>query len=573
MKKKIKLSSFPAESLLSWVITSNVPKNVNIKLSGDKRLLFDCHTHAEGVSSSQGSTDYSGSELELVIETEGSLKTSIISFDLLSSDSENHGQNFFINCKLTKDFSDLYIQITAVNNLYKVTSETEFMMSLFYQYLTLKNKYHVNYISDPYVGNLCKDYDGKVKTKTKTVREWFDIQYKDITDEVQKYKLILTTLMKHEHIYANTPSTHHYWADMVFVTGDKHWKESKITMQSNPFQYIRGIIMTDEEKQNYKDSLNTLGNVALTYPLILGASHSNKESSLGYTVKRDLNFGNGGIYVYQKPYDSLKTMIYKSIDYAKNNNAEILIFPELCFNEDDLKMLQLYLEKLGGNLKLVIGGSYYKLTSSGSYYNLAPILYKKGGKWGIYQDYRKKVPFSMSPKTEKEKVKYSLLVEDIELPDSIRVIPYKNIIIGVAICRDVMDLTDKHNPIYKYCDFVDLMLVISDNTGDSNMFVGTAECLARWHNCATLYTNSVAETIKGERVDNKLEVSFGLYPSKGGPSSTSVAGVISYIQKPSFDKAAKDAPEIAQILYSGSIAYEALNNEELLNCCKIYRMK
>lgn len=126
MKKKIKLSSFPAESLLSWVITSNVPKNVNIKLSGGKRLLFDCHTHAEGVSSNQGSTDYSGSELELVIETEGSLKTSIISFDLLSSDSENHGQNFFINCKLTKDFSDLYIQITAVNNLYKVTSDTAY---------------------------------------------------------------------------------------------------------------------------------------------------------------------------------------------------------------------------------------------------------------------------------------------------------------------------------------------------------------------------------------------------------------------------------------------------------------
>lgn len=125
MKKKIKLSSFPAESLLSWVITSNVPKNVNIKLSGDKRLLFDCHTHAEGVSSNQGSTDYSGNKLELVIETDGSFETSITSSDLLT-DNENHGQNFFISCKLTKKFSDLYIQITAVNNLYKVTSDTAY---------------------------------------------------------------------------------------------------------------------------------------------------------------------------------------------------------------------------------------------------------------------------------------------------------------------------------------------------------------------------------------------------------------------------------------------------------------
>lgn len=572
MKKNIKLLSIPTESLVSWVITSNVPKNVNIKLSGDKRLLFDCHTHAKGVSSNQGSTYYSGSELELVIETEESFETSLSSSDLLSSDSENQGQNFFISCKLTKSFSDLYIQVSALNNLYKVTSETEFMMSLFYQYLTLKNKYHVNYISDPYVGKLCGNYDDQVGIKKKTVQEWFDIQYKDITDEVQKYKLILTTLMKHERIYANTSLTHRCWADMMFVTGDKHWKESRITMQSNPFQYIRGIIMTDEERKNYQDCLNTLGNVALTYPLILGASHAHKESSLGYNVKRAMNFRNGGIYVYQESDYSQVSTISKSIQYAGKNKAKVLIFPELCINKNRLQMLQSYLGKNGGDLKLVIGGSYYEPTSSGSYYNLAPILYKnKNGEWGIYQDYRKKVPFSMP--TTKKTENYDLLVEDIELPDSIRVIPFKDIIIGVAICRDVMDLTDKHNPIHKYCDFVDLMLVISDNTGDSNMFVGTAECLARWHNCATLYTNSVAETKKGERVDNKLEVSFGLYPSKGGPSSTSVAGVISYIEKPSFANAAKDASEIAQILYSGSIAYEALKEEELLNCCKIYEMK
>ncbi len=258
--------------------------------------------------------------------------------------------------------------------------------------------------------------------------------------------------------------------------------------------------------------------------------------------------------------------------------ANVLIFPELSINHDMLGTLENSLSSTS-NLNLVVAGSYYKGSSGSTYKNISIIYAKIGGKWEAVTEYSKLIPFTMGY-TEKisdiygfDKSKYpvgqyKLLVEDIEMNDNITLLPYKDCIVGVAICRDAMDLLDSHNPLHKYCDFVDVMLVISDNTGDSNMFVGTAECLARWHNCATVYTNSIHEA-GTDKLDSHLEISFALYPRKGSnvTSSTSVSGEINYAEEPF--KAANFDPNMVGILYSHGITYGTLDESKH---CKIYEI-
>jgi hypothetical protein len=229
----------------------------------------------------------------------------------------------------------------------------------------------------------------------------------------------------------------------------------------------------------------------------------------------------------------------------------------------------------------VIAGSHYEGTSGSIYKNVSAIYAKVNGNWENVANYTKLIPFTMGYSTSVAKTyqfdtekyplsEYKLLVEDIEMNDNITLLPYKDCVIGIAICRDALDLLDSHNPLHKYCDFTDIMLVISDNAGDSNMFVGTAECLARWHNCATIYTNSIHEAIGSDnKTDNYLEISFGIYPFKDSKtsSSTSVSGEINYIDKPF--QSANIVPNTVGILYSKGIKYSTVEKDKY---CKIYEL-
>lgn len=107
------------------------------------------------------------------------------------------------------------------------------------------------------------------------------------------------------------------------------------------------------------------------------------------------------------------------------------------------------------------------------------------------------------------------------------------------------------------------------------MFVGVAECLSRWHNCAMLYTNAVNEAAD-ETAAKFLEISFGIYPYKRRTStgSTSLSGVLSY--KGELFVQANNGDTIIPslgILNSAGIHYEKLSNEELDNCVKLYTFK
>lgn len=585
MKKTIALTGITPGNYMNWFITGNVATPIQITLKDEGRVYLkeERQSKSMAVPVMQSCTDVTGSELQIEIESD-SLEVITTASDILSNDGVKQGRNYIFCCKLTDSFSDAFIQVSAWNNATPDLAGDELIMNLFYQYLILKDKYLVNYINDSYIKEVCSSYDSNVAGDIGKLAEWFAEKSQKVTDEEQKYKLILATLMKHESHYASAPLTYREWADMVMAFGRKRWDESKITMESCPFRYIRGIILNKTELENFRACREELGETSFFGEEIrLAASHSKRGSMLGTKRTRLLNFRNCGLYVYSRPPEAQDEIICKSIAYAVRTKAKILIFPELSINEDKIPHLISTLNAQSGDLKLVMGGSYYK-TDGNEYRNSSPILCKKDGGWQILTYYDKMIPFTMGkilPGTEYPTIPdiinpndYDLLVEDIQLSPDITVLPCKDGVIGVAICRDVMDLADKHNPIHQYCDFVDLMLVISDNNGDSNMFTGTAECLARWHNCATLYTNSVAETGNETAPDDKLEVSFALYPYKKGSGSTSVSGVITYISDP-FDSAQLQSEfnkGMVGILYSKGIKYTGLTDEELAACCKTYIM-
>ncbi len=397
---------------------------------------------------------------------------------------------------------------------------------------------------------------------------------------MSQYKLIFALLLSYDkHCNALGQLEYTVYKNIVIVFGKKQWNEEKLTVGSCPFQKIRGIILNDVELSEFNKVHTRLGSASLfkNGMLYAAASYANKRAALNMTANRGLNFGNIGLNVFAEQSQQID-VITNSVKEADDELANVLIFPELSINHDMLGTLENSLSSTS-NLNLVVAGSYYKGSSGSTYKNISIIYAKIGGKWEAVTEYSKLIPFTMGY-TEKisdiygfDKSKYpvgqyKLLVEDIEMNDNITLLPYKDCIVGVAICRDAMDLLDSHNPLHKYCDFVDVMLVISDNTGDSNMFVGTAECLARWHNCATVYTNSIHEA-GTDKLDSHLEISFALYPRKGSnvTSSTSVSGEINYAEEPF--KAANFDPNMVGILYSHGITYGTLDESKH---CKIYEI-
>ncbi len=598
MQKTFSIEKIDKNEYMSWYFTTQISRTVQMKLF-DKVKVYDektkCGTDID-VPVIMGAGLCMGGQPSITFESDSDIHYTLVSQDILAESGNIIGHKFTVTGCLNDSGTenDVFFSITSskVGNMPAGVSEKEFIAGLFYKYLILRDKYLLNYISDNQIGTLCDDFD-RDYTQGMNYKQWYESKMVQCTSEEDDYRLILTTLMKYDEKYTGSGLEYFPYNNfMVMVFGKKIWNENKITFASYPFQNIRGIILNSVEYSNFFNTKKDLVNVELFKEknLTAAASHASLNSKLDMEATRGLNFKNIGIKVFSGNDDEQKKVIKKSIQYAESNNASVLIFPELSINENHLTDLQNEL-KPGSSLKLIVGGSYYKKNSDGSYTNTAPIYVNTGSQWKKTTEYNKMIPFSMGYTENVAKTyhidtetyptdKYKLLVEDIQLDNNITILPCKDCVVGIAICRDVMDILDKHNPVHKYCDFVDVMLVISDNSGDSNMFVGAAECLARWHNCGTLYTNCISEAQHGTDPDQYLEVSFGLYPYKkeNSSSSTSVSGNITYI-KPPFANPTDNLEgdwlppdDIVMIINSRGITTGAFTEEEIENFCKIYEL-
>ncbi|KAA6328750.1 hypothetical protein EZS27_022386 [termite gut metagenome] len=463
MDKTIALSDITANSYVDWFISGKQGINATVQLKGQTRMLVN--TGGCYAPIIQGGDDCTDSNLSITIQTDASvLDISITASDIISDDSVKYGRNFILCANLGNGYNDLYIQVSAWARRNDPMEERAFVKNLFYQYLSLENHYLFNYIGDTYVQAVCASYDQSVAAGGQLFQDWFRAQYAAVTDTLQKYKLILAALMKHEKNYANAELSYEQWADMVIAFGNKRWKESKITMESCPFQYIRGVILSKDELDGFLNCKNALQNeYFFPQQITIAASHGSVGAHLEIGPTRPLNFRNYGISVTGASQAEQQNLIAKSIAYAAPN-ASILIFPELSIDEEIASYLLTQLTNAPGALKLVVGGSHYPKNPpvQGSYTNSAPIFYKSGSGWIQLAVYDKMIPFSMGYTQsvadaygfDTGKIPladYDLLVEDIQITPRVVILPAKDGVIGIAICRDAMDLLDPHNPIHKYC--------------------------------------------------------------------------------------------------------------------------
>lgn len=394
----------------------------------------------------------------------------------------------------------------------------------------------------------------------------------------ERYKLGYFTLTVCGHEY-------------LFAYGPKVWKEEKQVFASDPFRNLRIIELgTRTNPGGARYFMNETEKERNTFlfdrdELIVAAGHAGFNNDLLIKDLGEINFGNNGIYVSVKDRYSAMEYVGKSLLKAAKEKAKILILPELSVDGVTLKQ---QFQKLPSNsrLKLIVAGSSYAEAGYAAengednggmlrqYCNRAIIKIINDGKVARECFYDKAIPFTQVANVNGKRV---LQTEMLEVKDMVSIICFADCTVGVAICRDAMDPFDKHNPLHRYCGFVDVMLVISYNGGESNMFAGVAECLARWHNCATVYTNScgaVKMITPDLQAGNRfLEVSFGLYPEKSCSSPTSVSGELTYDKNPFPENVAEDGSGLFSILNSVGIKYTGLTRDDIADCCKVYTLK
>lgn len=574
-----KLLDVHSGGTILWQIVGNSDFAVTASLKGPRRTYFservkDCTMRVPNV---QGAKRCLDQILELTLSPlyDDQVRESIEKL------YDEKGRIFGRAFHYTASDKSFHIDITYLNppETSKDKDKRLYICEYFYKYLTMKDKYQFNYLSDKQVIDW---YDSLLERPPRYINVWYEERLTHIHSDEDEFKLTLAVLLYYDRTASMGGKIgYHRVKDLMIAFGEKIWAEPKTTVASCPFNQIRGLLLEDA-------SLLPPSPVSIPcFPIKLfsdgtlraAASHGRAAAKLNLSVSRPLGFENAGLHVEASSLSEQRTIIEESIKSAAEGHAGVLIFPELSINGDTVEFLLDSLKQYGGDLKLVVGGSHY--TADEKAYNTAPIFVNDKG-WRQVASYNKIIPFSMgySEKvardyhidTEKYPLdKFKTLSEDIIMEDKVTILPFEDCVVGVAICRDVLDLLDKHNPLHKYCDFVDVMLVISDNNGDTNMFVGTAECLARWHNCATVYTNSVAETGGSASPDTHLEVSFALHPLKGKNvvGSTLVRGEITYIKLP-FNIPERQPTQLHE---TDEVKYAALSDKELKNCCKIYELK
>jgi hypothetical protein len=201
------------------------------------------------------------------------------------------------------------------------------------------------------------------------------------------------------------------------------------------------------------------------------------------------------------------------------------------------------------DLKMIIPGSTYKKAANQKFNNQAHIWILDNSKNLVeLAPYDKKIPFSMntpasstgSPDIDEivnaaKAAGCNTIVEDLEPGISFRIVRVNSGYIGIAVCRDVLDLSEECNPLNRYCDFVDIMLVISMSSGHTNCFTSTAESMARWHYCATIYNNNMTSVLDPN--DKTVEMSFAIWPKV--ISAAGIQGEIYYRSKPIIEQLAQ----------------------------------
>lgn len=450
--------------------------------------------------------------------------------------------------------------------VYYVPKEMEFIGSLCAIYRNNLERFK-GIVLDTYRDGRMNALAGQIKEACKTIgasEEWYKNHPQD--NEEDAYIQVLAMLAFCNDYYSNKPIVESITSYGLLAVGRRMWQYKDSIAGDYLFPNLRFMPLSDKEFNAYNRTLRTVKESPI-YSMVnvgkrifrVGSSSLNDIVPVFEGTKKlqNSNYGIRSRAISDMPYEGViktgkaKDEIKKALEWVIANNIEIWILPEMCVDESMLFYLKgLLLDAKGrlNNLKLIVAGSTYREIHPGKYSNQAPIWILDKDKNLVELDgYDKKVPFSMnvpsstsSPdmKTIMNNAKAAgcnILVEDMDLGDdgvSFRIVRMESGYIGVAICRDVLDLSERCNPLNRYVDFVDVMLVVSMNSGHTNGFTSTAESMARWHHCATVYNNNM--TSVNNPNDKTIEMTFAIWPKSDRVAG--IQGSIYYMEAPVFEQ-------------------------------------
>lgn len=358
--------------------------------------------------------------------------------------------------------------------------------------------------------------------------------------------------------------------------GKSTWQAFSLVPGEYPFANLRLLQMNKEDVEKYQQTPKIDFKLGDNNTLKIAACVLAADTVTQFGGKPNLKGKEYGLTATSMSNpDKLAADLRSSLEWAKENNANVVMFPELSIDNPGLEVIENWIKENGENLEnipqIIVAGSFYHEVE-GKLRNRSPIFLidpSADSPEPFYlTHYDKSVPFSVTvPKPGKKEANASfqqvidaaraaganIIVEDFESSGSITVVNTSVGYFCFAICRDVLDLAGIGNPLKQYLDFADFITVISFNAGVTELFEAQGEDFARWHNCGVTYVNA-KQALADYGTNTTVKMSFNIYPyDKAG---SALSGEI-YYAKAEIDSfgemKVKSVPDDGNILYEMSI--------------------
>ena len=452
---------------------------------------------------------------------------------------------------------------------YQKNSELgETIAANFAYYLKHSSEYQINVVTDAGVEGI--NYGENIPNNLVDLIYCFRSKFHCCPDGIEKYKLVTAFLLQADkfvldkfvsgskenllYVFTDTPVQEN--KKLLMVYGRKVWIDNPLIPGKTPFKNMRGIILSRREFDNAQKSCERFSNI----PLFVGydrnkylpvqvvygrdckqltpcegckdclhCPHKNscriKRLELCSEKKSAYSMNNTILKAYP-PQEYMNLLVNsvntdtRLLDKGARVSPSMVVYPELSVLREKLSSVPDYSKLSKKPCVTIIGASDLSSTS----YNQA-LVFDSDGK--LQGEYYKKTPFSLM-QADKQ-----VISEDLEVNSDLFFVCAQDCITGIAICSDVVNFSNDLNPIHRYADFVDVLVIISESSADTEMFLATAENLARWYNCAVIYANDINIDFleNANNTNDKLvEVSFCISPQKDSSvlSPTALKGDVLY---------------------------------------------
>ena len=431
-------------------------------------------------------------------------------------------------------------------------------------------KFHVDVVTEIAVEGL--NYPARDSELPKTIDELnrvFDIIMDRLTEPREKFIAEMAYLMRADQLVPDDIATLNYYNTRQLVDtgvtvddqtllvyfGSKHWIDKKLTsgkaflQNLRPFLWpteaVEGLFMRFEYSRNM-EFFDRKG--YMNVQVVFGLGKELSDSSMKGVLTEQCKTNKNNYVAYFGPSSEysgkLREAFQESTELFSPYEPSIVVFPELSMKNADVGPTLEYIKNNMLSTKLAVFGcgdhdrrfpnqacivSFLRYDTHATFKK--EIYYKKRPSSATWESISSFVdrPGDLRPTPD------SIVSEKLMGDEQLSLIFTWDCVIGVAICSDVVDFSDDQNPIHRYADIVDVLIIISANSSDTEMFMASAESMARWHNCAVIYANDINSvpyyTKDDKRTKKLVELSFAIAPNKKEDSTTALCGDVLYLQE------------------------------------------